>query len=95
MDPFEDPKFVERFNSRRLEQDSVNACIDEPAILERIRSFSPSSVLEFGCATGMLTSSLLEYCERVVAVDRSLHMGTSIFNHFRGRAAVCLALSGR
>lgn len=74
MDPFEDPEFVQRFDSRRLQHDSVNACVDEPAILERLRLISPHAALEFGCATGMLTSRLLECCESVVAVDRSAHM---------------------
>lgn len=69
--PFFDEDFVRRFVKRRLEEDSVNSCIDEPAILERVRRRSPCRVVELGCGAGALTSSLADICGEIAAVDQS------------------------
>lgn len=73
-DPFADEGFVERFSDRRCEHDSVNSCIDEPAILERVRLFAPDTILEVGCATGMLTKQMALHTSGLVAIDRSALM---------------------
>lgn len=70
-DPFSDEGFVERFINRRTEHDSVNSCIDEPAILNHISAIMPKFVLELGCANGILTNSISRFCNHVVAVDKS------------------------
>ena len=70
-DPFSDEAFVDRFVNRREENDSVNSCIDEPAILTRVAARNPETVLELGCATGHLTKGLASLCNQVVGIDRS------------------------
>lgn len=73
-DPFSDEAFVDRFESRRCENDSVNLSVDEPPILARVEAKRPETVLELGCATGHLTRKLARMCGRVVGIDRSLVM---------------------
>lgn len=75
-DPFLDETFVRRFNRRRHEEDSVNACIDEPAIVDRVRALAPHHIVELGCGTGGLTSELANLCSNVVSVDQSPAMIT-------------------
>jgi len=70
-DPFGDEVFVSRFNRRRLEEDSVNSCVDEPAIVERFRLLAPQNAVELGCGTGGLTSVLAHHCQSLSSVDRS------------------------
>lgn len=70
-DPFLDETFVTRFNKRRQEEDSVNACVDEPAIVERVRALTPRHLVELGCGTGGLTSALADHCQEVLSVDQS------------------------
>lgn len=71
MDPFSDQSFVERFISRRREYDSVNSCVDEPAILRHVSAITPKTALELGCANGALTAHLARYSGNITAVDRS------------------------
>ncbi len=70
-DPFFDETFVRRFNRRRREDDSVNTCIDEPSIVQRVKALSPRHAIELGCGTGGLTAALANYCTSVVSVDQS------------------------
>ena len=69
--PFDQDAFIDRFLSRRAEQDSVNATIDEPAILSLVVCLRPDRVLELGCAAGGLTRGLVEVSSYVMAVDGS------------------------
>ena len=71
VDPFLDEAFVRRFNRRRHEEDSVNACVDEPAIVERVKALAPRRLVELGCGTGGLTSGLAKHCLEVLSVDQS------------------------
>lgn len=71
IDPFLDKTFVGRFNRRRHEDDSVNTCVDEPAIFERVRALAPQSIVELGCGTGGLTSVLAAHSPQVLSVDQS------------------------
>ena len=74
IDPFLDKTFVGRFNRRRHENDSVNICVDEPAIVERVRALAPQSIVELGTGTGGLTSMLAVHSLRVLSVDQSAAM---------------------
>lgn len=71
IDPFLDETFVGRFNRRRHEDDSVNTCVDEPAIVDRVRALAPQSIVELGCGTGGLTSVLAAHSPQVLSVDQS------------------------
>jgi len=71
IDPFLDETFVGRFNRRRHEDDSVNTCVDEPAIVERIRALAPQRVVELGCGTAGLTLVLAAHSPQVLSVDQS------------------------
>lgn len=73
-DPFDDKEFIQRFEHRRSEHDSVNLSIDEPAILSRVDVLSPKKTLEVGCATGRLTIKLAPLSETLIALDRSAVM---------------------
>lgn len=70
-DPFRDEVFVKRFNRRRHEEDSVNACVDEPAIVARFKLLAPHNAVELGCGTGGLTAVLAHHCQSLSSVDQS------------------------
>lgn len=73
-DPFSNETFIEKFSARRNQHDSVNSCVDEPAILSRMKALSPTSTLEIGCATGILTRELSRHTQDLTALDKSEKM---------------------